>query len=451
VGRRPRGYRLRYMSIGDLRVEGIWDVLGRRGVEGIYANLPVSTPAPEVRGVWIGGEQVYREVKPFDVYPGDVYRAVRESGYVVGYPNVSGHPEKYLDGVMEAEYARLRVFSSLVSDREWGLSIYIAYAPDIVLHAFYGVDGYGEYIYKCFEGMDRWLGRLLDRLEDRDILVLMSDHGHGYKRGYVNLLSLLSSLGLLGIRSPRGVRASWIRRVGLVRRLWWKLPRGLRSWVNRHILGRVILIDSPSRVAGSSIEWSSTKVFPSVDVGGLKIHRSDIFPRGVVDPGHAERLAEEVVEALRSVRDDSGPIFKDVYHVVSDDPLVPDIYLEPRDDLWFKSRPDAGLVIPNRPHEYLRSDWIEVAGDRASYHVREGFIHVYGDGVEPGEAGALRMVDVMPTLLHILGAPIPVGLDGRVVEAVLPREAINRDVRYERSLRRDLRARSRSLRRRLKR
>ncbi len=445
-----REYRLRYMSISDLRVEALWDVLGRHGVEGLYLNLPVSTPAPRISGLWIGGEQIYREVREDDVYPSELVKELRTLGYMVGYPNISTDPGSYVSGLLMAESRRLDVFTRLMDTHQWGLSIYIAYSPDIVLHAFYGMDGYQDHIYRCFEELDRWLGALLNRLEKGDILILMSDHGHGYKEGYVNLLALLRSMGLLATRRPKGLRMNWVRRVGLVRRIWWRLPDRMRRWIGRYVLGNIVVLDTPSRVSGASIDWNATKAFPQVDIGGIKMHRADIFPRGVLDREEAYELAVKIVEELRRVDFGGSPIFRDVVLNFNDDPLTPDIYLEPRDNLWFKSRIDDGLIIPNRPERYLSPTRIDVAGDRASYHVRNGFIITYGEDIEPGDAGVIRMVDVMPTLLHMMGLPIPTGLDGDVAESILTREAINRDVKYERSLRRDLRTRSRSLRRRLK-
>ena len=36
-----------------------------------------------------------------------------------------------------------------------------------------------------------------------------------------------------------------------------------------------------------------------------------------------------------------------------------------------------------------------------------------GPGISPGRLGAVRTVDVMPTILHLLGKCVPPGLDGK--------------------------------------
>ena len=49
--------------------------------------------------------------------------------------------------------------------------------------------------------------------------------------------------------------------------------------------------------------------------------------------------------------------------------------------------------------------------------LRPGEMHVplllSGPGISPGRLGAVRTADVMPTILHLLGRPIPPHLDGQ--------------------------------------
>jgi hypothetical protein len=76
--------------------------------------------------------------------------------------------------------------------------------------------------------------------------------------------------------------------------------------------------------------------------------------------------------------------------------------------------------VERRPWSWIRGGEAEVGGtlEEAS----DGVLALYGEGIRPGAllTGA-RLVDLAPTLLYTLGAPVARDLDGQVLTAAFDR------------------------------
>ncbi len=443
-----RDYSLRYLDITMLKYEGIWDILGDAGYEGVYVNIPISTPAPSVKGAWVSDEEVYREPDEIHVHPNDILPVLKENGYMVGYPFLNNPPRVITKNIIEIEERKLKTFDKLLEITDWRIAIFVARSPDYLLHLFYGLDEYRGELYRCLEMLDKWLGRFINRFDELDVMVF-SDHGHMKKDFLINMPALLEKLGYLRRREKKsGLKLRFLRRNRLVRRIWSSLPRSWRQRISRDILDKVIEIDSPAREMLYGIIWDEAKVFPNVNVGGLKINGEGVFEKGFISKEEIMNLAKEIVDRLSQVEDDKGRFFKDIYIELSEDPLQPDIYLEPRDDLWFKGSSSKEVLIPNKAVIEDPDKPLNIADDKVSYHVKEGFYVFSGPSFKEASDVGIEMVDVAPTILAVLGISIPSDMDGRVRFELLSKQESSLDMRA--SLKRRLRSRARSLRRRFK-
>jgi len=445
-----RRYGLRYMDIRLLKSEAIWDWIGGLGKRGVYVNIPVSTPAPEVSGVWVSDEEVYRDPTPHHVYPDELLDTVKRYGYKVGYPFLYMSPERLYRDILRVEKGKLDATSKLLDDVDWDIAVFIARSPDYLLHLFYGIEGYRDYIYGCLKMLDDWLGIVMSRHELSNVIIF-SDHGHMVKPRFINLPGALEKGGFLVRRRSGRVRVRYMRRSRLVRWVWNNLPRGVRQYISRVILDKVVEIDSPAREMVSGIDWGRTKVFPNVNVGGLKINLKGVFSEGVVELSEASTLADEVRRFLLNLSDDEGPIFKDIIVNISEDPLQPDIYLEPRDDLWFKGAPTDDVIVENKALNMDPSSPLDVAGDKISYHIRTGFYLLHGKPFKKSVGVKLEMVDMAPTILAAMGVPIPGGLDGGVRKDILEIDVVDtiKELHAKESFRRRLGKKAKGVRRRL--
>jgi len=137
-------------------------------------------------------------------------------------------------------------------------------------------------------------------------------------------------------------------------------------------------------------------------------------PKGIVKPGEDYlSVREQVADLLASVRGPNGErldnrvyMREDVYHGEKLD-LMPDVTIY-FDNLHYGSNEAIGFGSPYS---------LETAkGADDSNHGELGmFILVDPEGRVKGRAEDLRIEDLCPTVLDLLGLPVPPGLDGRSV------------------------------------
>jgi predicted AlkP superfamily phosphohydrolase/phosphomutase len=187
--------------------------------------------------------------------------------------------------------------------------------------------------------------------------------------------------------------------------------------------------------AARTIDWTKTRAFYG-GVTGQCIHLN-LAGRdrgGIVQPGREyEEIRDDIVGALTALRD------PDTHELVVEAAYRKE---ELHSGPYLDSLPDVVFSMGSRPYspvEWLSASKIiedlpaEAGGGR---HRPEGILLVAGPNVRRGAAieGA-RLIDIAPTILYVLGLPIPVDMDGRVLlDLFNPGYAAANPVRYEEAL-----------------
>src|SRR3989442_4630015 len=94
-------------------------------------------------------------------------------------------------------------------------------------------------------------------------------------------------------------------------------------------------------------------------------------------------------------------------------PLEPHLLLLPTDGITFR------MSLGNRRL------WDDANTTRGT-HQKDGVLYAYGGGIKQGfKASNAELYDIVPTVLHSMGLPLPGTFDGRVLDesAVNPRQA----------------------------
>lgn len=256
------------------------------------------------------------------------------------------------------------------------------FAPDLSAIIWYGTDVLGHLLWRYHEpaafseslqpedrvispvfleyyrSVDRELGRVVDALDDgRTLFLLMSDHGMGPRE---------SGLLILGyIKGPATLAA-----LGLTGDFYVESP-----------MSELIL---NCRVEGRSEDWT----VPKAD--------------------HAR------------VVDDAAHLFRSAIRAGSDIPLFEVEILDRRvGDLKLRVH-DTSTLSPDTPVELgeqrLRADEVITFLERSGTHRMEGILVMAGNPVEPrATLEDPSVLDIAPTILHVLGLPVAEDLDGRVI------------------------------------
>jgi predicted AlkP superfamily phosphohydrolase/phosphomutase len=283
---------------------------------------------------------------------------------------------------------------------------------------------YGNVILDFFRRVDAAVGRLLDALDEATIVLVMSDHGFGPVKKFININTWLLEQGLLRLkRTPvTGLRAllfrvglnyataaKWILKLGLGRR-----AKAAGRAQREHLQRRLFL-------SMDDVDWSRSKVYSMGNFGQLFVNLKGREPQGIVEPGaEYEELLTELRRRLRALADPN-----------TGEPVVEQVF--PRDELFDGPYAEqaADLVFLTQGMNYKAMGLSDFSSSRVfdavygttGHHRMNGAMIWHGPGaVKGGERyeGA-RIHDLAPTILYTMGMPIPVEMDGRpLVEVFTP-------------------------------
>jgi predicted AlkP superfamily phosphohydrolase/phosphomutase len=166
----------------------------------------------------------------------------------------------------------------------------------------------------------------------------------------------------------------------------------------------------PTRLTPDLIDWSRTVAWGE---GGyycrLFLNVAGREPDGIVPAADYERVRKELKERLEALGDDEGRPIGTVAHRPEElyaeaKGIAPDLLVY-FGDLYWRS---VGQVGTGTVHVFEND-----TGPDDANHAHEGLYVLVADGV-PAGAGPQRVLhDVAPTLLELLGEPVPADMEGR--------------------------------------
>jgi predicted AlkP superfamily phosphohydrolase/phosphomutase len=256
-------------------------------------------------------------------------------------------------------------------------------------------------------------------------IVIMSDHGCGLVESRFSVNRWLEQEGLLEVKGP-------LRRIGS--RRGHAFPTVSQVMARGGPVGRLLGHGAPQSILGlrvpvpwrirrsdpEVVHWPGTRaygLFAGLPTIMLRLNLRGREPRGTVAPGReANELTERLKERLCAVT-----------HPVTGERIV-DRVLD-RDEIYHGPATDRMPDLVG-----LFRDWKCVASGSLSErrvltphkkgaHRMNGILVIAGADAARGEKLPMcEIVDVAPTILHLLGLPIPSDMDGTVLEGALSEE-----------------------------
>jgi predicted AlkP superfamily phosphohydrolase/phosphomutase len=254
-------YGVKLNNATDRRRESVWGRLSRERKRVTVVNVPFTYPPESVTGIMISGFDSPGADRSMSRPASVGGRALR--GYTPDecYRGKRYDPERYRQNVVDVIRQRGEATLYLMEKYPWDFFMTVFQSIDHVQHVFFGVGEWGlEYIRQAYEAVDRELGRVLERLDEDTVLMVVSDHGAGDIRKVFYLDQWLEREGYLAPKKGATLEGL-LRQLGKRGRKLAKaiLPTAARGYLRGRMPGMRDMVVSLS--SSAPVDWSRTRAY----------------------------------------------------------------------------------------------------------------------------------------------------------------------------------------------
>jgi predicted AlkP superfamily phosphohydrolase/phosphomutase len=424
----------------QVKREPFWNALSRAGIRSVIFDVPATRPMKGFNGIHIGGFGVEAPNWKRRPWPPDLVRDIKkrfgthplERWYQLRPETLEEWgelQEKLLSG------ARLKggISKSLLDQEPWDLFFTVFSESHWSGHFFWHVmdpnhpehrseEGkvYGNAILDVHRELDKAIAQLLDDLEDSTVIVF-SNTGMGPNYSGTHLIpEVLNRLGL-GKEKRGSYPSRFLGRLLPTRRWGLGAIKQIESIIPPIIISMLkdllpeVLWDSSTRwILGLGNDWRSSKAFmvPNDYTGAIRINLRGREPKGKVEPGQEyDTICDQLIQDFSVLMNpETGK--EAVSRIYRVDREYKGENIDDLPDLIVKWAGDT-------PIRALTSQKIgTVSGilpdKRSGAHKTHGFLAICGMNIKKGASiEKADLMDIAPTVLHLMGQPIPRDMDGR--------------------------------------
>ena len=439
-------------------------------------DIPQSTLSEDVNGIQVLGWGAHSPQTPSHSRPPELLQQVKDKHGehpALHKDHGSWWDKSYINGLhgalLEGSKRRSRVCRDLISQEEWDLFLTIFGETHSAGHDLWYLSQAGHPLYPhrdegmpqgdpmldVFKAVDHALGEILAEVSHDTNIVVFSGHGSGDNSTDVTSMLFLPEFlyrfsfpgqvmlapGEVNSEVPAVMTSInhknwsadiWERRVvnNPIERVLQKiLPKRFSSHLDRIFSSSkpALATSKQLRDQGHPYYWQPTMWFkpfwpqmkafalPSFSEGYIRINLAGREPDGIVPLEEYDTLCTKLTEHLHRLIDPR-----------TRQPIV---------DKVIRTRASADDRNPKHPDADLVVKWKDVATDvvdhpefgrigpvpyrRTGSHRAEGFMILKGPNIEAGATlPSGHCVDLAPTILNLMGAPIPEYLDGKPLTKV---------------------------------
>jgi predicted AlkP superfamily phosphohydrolase/phosphomutase len=447
--REKNGYGVRVTNSTHRRTKEIWTILSENGRKVGVINVPITYPPKKVNGFMITGMMTTPPNSNNFTYPSFLREELEK---VIGKGTLDP-----LFTYLEREGVFINeAFDSTEKLEKISLFLMEKHKPDLFMVVFNGTDylqhrfwrhidpehprykaeksgKYAKIILGYYQKMDKILGKFLETADDKTTIIVMSDHGAGPLHKYIHVNSWLMQMGLLklkrklltrfkhfmykmGFNPEKVYNTLFSIRLGSIRIRTNRSNPKIRTFLNEFFL------------SFSDVDWKRTKAY-SMGSGLIYINLKGREPLGTVNPGpEYEGLRDQIIDQLYRLKDSETGEYV-VEKVYRKEEIYAGPYLDTLPDIIFV--PKSGYMTFEE-YEFGANSVMTKADAVSATHKLNGILLMKGPGIKKGShLQNAEITDIAPTVLHILGLPVPEDMDGKVlVEALTPSYLHSNPIKY---------------------
>lgn len=438
----------------DISGKTFYEILDDNGRRTILVNLPLSYPPrtknPTITSILTQGDQF--------IYPASLMEEIPKLAEYRITPDFDlkfqGRGEEYFEDIRKLENVRFTCCQKLF-EQEWDFFFLLFAGIDWIQHEVYdklisnSLDK-DHPAFQLFHDIDSYIGWFVDHLPSETPLLLMSDHGFRVYRGTFHINQWLKENDFLEshyvkkhtgpyqhlfVEGMAKAQLERMHREESERNLSFVAPSFLIDLLQRLGLGRICGIlqkHVPSLQIQIAVNYTRTRAFcTTFELSGIYLNLSTRFRSGLIKVSDARQIKGEIISGLMKLKNPTTG--EDAFDRVLDREEIywgdrvgfaPDILIVPK-DFWVAP---AALSSDNKSHIFKEGV--------LTYHSPRGIFLAYGPGIKKSNRlDGAKIHDMAPTILHILGVPIPKDMDGRVLKEGFEHDSefANRPMEYART------------------
>lgn len=410
-----RTYEKAPVSSRTVASETLWKILERNGKKIGLLNVPLTYPPTEIKGFMVSGLGAPSFESEF-TYPSNLKDELKKviGDYVIDVEydlHQKIDVDEFSKDLEKMIEFRKRACIFLMEKYSWDFFMVVFVGIDRIQHLGWEKNS-NEFkaILKIHKKIDEAIGEILSKLDENTIVVILSDHGFHqvYKKFCVN--TFLKKLGLLKTRRRLDILFFFYQFFELSIR---KLP----SFVKRRILR---IFDSfiskyKKKTFISNINWQKTKAYMDSQFG-ISINLKKREPQGIVDLDECEKIKNFLIKNLKELCDpETGE--KIIKAAFKREEIYSGNHLSESPDILFSLKPGYNTS------EKLISKITSQQTNTSGFHSMNGIFMIRDRRIiKKKSIEEARILDITPTILYLMGVPVPKSMDGRVLTELFKKE-----------------------------
>jgi len=419
-------YELHLTSRLDRKSRAVWNAVSEAGGKVVLMNVAHTFPPEKVNGVVISGFGTPESDCDY-TYPSELKEEIlkKHPDFRPGIPTsfiANNDTSEFLKVLDSHTKINFQVFKELHKEHSPELGVYVFDEMDRLMHFFwhcfdekhprYEKSVFTEKFIGHFQLVDKLIGEFLDELPEDTYVMSFSDHGFGQVHSDIYLNNYLLEKGYISLKEGadkevkvttsvkiKSLVVKFLEKIGL-----WKFYRDYR--LKTIPVGTVWFL--------KNIDWQKTKaVMASMAGKSIRLNVRERDPIGAVNSGEVVNVIESLKRDLLELRDPrtgekvitkiwrGTEIYSGEYAI-----YAPDLILETAPGYSFHHGFSDAIIKESTQHGRIRS------GD----HEQFGTFILSGDGVRNVKLDKAGIMDIAPTILHILGLPVSDEMDGKFLE-----------------------------------
>ena len=381
---------LAFATSRAIKDDRVWDILSRAGKKVILVGVPQTYPPTPVNGLmvtcFLTPDTSCQYTHPREL--ADEIKA-QVGDYMLDVDDYrTENKEQILGQIYEMTEKRFNLFKHFLQTKPWDFAMMVEMGIDRMHHGFWKYmdpehpkyepcSKFENAIFDYYKYIDGKIAELLTGVDESTVVFIVSDHG---------------------ARTMKG---------GFC----------VNEWLMRE--GYLTLAEKPEKpvpIGKAKMDWPKTMAWGE---GGyysrLFLNVKGREPQGSIEPGDYERVRTGLIEKLEATCDENGRIIgtrvfrpQDVYSEVNGVP--PDLIVYFGNLAW-RSIGSIGLGV-------IHTFENDMGPDDAN-HAQDG-IFIMHDPQQPAGSSVkrdgLNITDIAPTVLKLLGLPVPVDMEGKVIQ-----------------------------------